>query len=167
MGQRAAAEPAEPEHDQLAAGEPAVRLLELARRGVGQRDQRAFGDARIAFGDLERVAAPVDQLDAEREAALVDQPPDAVERDVIGLAAHRRRPAARRTPRPSGGIAKLDASNSPSNSSGRRASWSASAGAWARILASSSASGGRASSSRKRFTPLDSRSTMSLSRLSA
>ena len=65
------------------------------------------------------------------------------------------------------GIEKLDASNSPSNSSGRRPSWSASAGAWASTFASSSASGGRASSRRKKFTPLESRSTMSPSRFSA
>ena len=102
-------------------GKRAVRLLEFGDRGLAERDQRAFGDPRIAGGDLERVAAPVDQLDAEREPALVDQPPDAVERDIIGLPAHRVATAVAANSAAAGGMAKLDASNSPSNNSGRRA----------------------------------------------
>ena len=35
------------------------------------------------------VSAPVDQLHAKRESPLIDQPARAVERDVIGTAAHR------------------------------------------------------------------------------
>ena len=102
-------------------GEAAVRLLELADRGLAERDERAFGDPRIALGDIERIAAPVDQLDAEREAPLVDQPPHAVERRRHRDGRAWRRRAARQTRPRRGGIAKLDASNRPSNSSGRRA----------------------------------------------
>ena len=149
-------------------GKPPCACLELVDRGLGQRDQRALGDSRIAFGDFERIAAAVDQLDAEREAALVDQPPGAVERDVIGLAAHRIAENARRTRRPRRAACRSSTRRTaPRTAPAAAPSWSASAGAWARIFASSSASGGRASSRRKKLTPLDSRSTMSLRRLSA
>ena len=89
MGQRMAAETPQAEHHQLAAGELAVRLLEFVGGGLTQRDQRAFRNPRIALGHLEWVAPAVDQLHTEREAALVDEAPRAVERDIIRLLTHR------------------------------------------------------------------------------
>ena len=59
-------------------------------------------------------------------------------------------------------MAKLDASKRPSNSSGRRAELICERRRVSEDLAISRASAGRASSSRKKFTPLDRRSTMSL-----
>ena len=69
--------------------EGAVRRLEFIDGGLGQRDQRTFGNPGVAFGDLQRVAPPVDQLDSKREPPLVDQPSHTVERHVVGLTAHR------------------------------------------------------------------------------
>ena len=89
MSERMAAEAPESEDHELAAGKLAVRLLERVGGGLTQRDQRAFGDAGIALGDLERVAAAVDQLDSERKTSFVDEPARAVQRDVVGLVAHR------------------------------------------------------------------------------
>jgi hypothetical protein len=74
-----AAEPAEAEDDQLAARHRPCALSN-SRDAASASDDRGLGDPRIAFGDVERVAVRGDQLDAEREAALVDPPPHAVER---------------------------------------------------------------------------------------
>src|SRR5256885_908354 len=65
-----------------------MALLELGRSRATERKQCAFGDRGIAFGDLERVAATVDQLDPERKSPFVDQPPRSIETNVVRLAAH-------------------------------------------------------------------------------
>ena len=91
MGQRPAAEPPEPEHDQLAAGNAPVHALELRARRLGRAPRaplrrRATAPAAIASGSCSRL----DQLHAEREALLADDPADAVEPAlvvVVGLAA--------------------------------------------------------------------------------
>ncbi len=56
MGERAAAEPPQAEHDQPGAGNSAVDILELAKRGLAERQDRALGDARIAVRHLQRIA---------------------------------------------------------------------------------------------------------------
>ena len=56
VGQRVAAEPTQSEHHQLAARNPPCASSNSARGGLGQRDQRTFGYAGIAFGHLERIA---------------------------------------------------------------------------------------------------------------
>ena len=45
VGQRMAAEPSKPEHDQFGAGNDAVRLPNSSSAASAQRDQRAFGDS--------------------------------------------------------------------------------------------------------------------------
>ena len=60
--------------------------LELGDRGAGEDVDRGLGDPRIAFGRLDRVGMGDDQLDPEREAALVDPPPHPVEHQLIILA---------------------------------------------------------------------------------
>src|SRR3982751_5065200 len=89
VGERVAPEPAQPEDEQLATRKLAMPLLELTGGCFAKRNERAFGDAGVSFGHLERIAAAVDQLHPEREAAFVDQPSDPIEPDIIGLAAHR------------------------------------------------------------------------------
>ena len=55
---------------------------------------RRLGDARIARRDVERIARPGDDLRAEREALLADDPADMIEPRLVILprlaAAHRR-----------------------------------------------------------------------------
>src|SRR5206468_7263918 len=70
VGQRMPAKAAKSDHDQLTSREDAMYSLEFIDSCPGQRDQRTFGDAGVAFGDLERVAPPIDQLDSEREPPL-------------------------------------------------------------------------------------------------
>ena len=62
MGQRPAAEPAEPEHQQLAAGDRAVRLGELLARRLARRLQRRLGNTREAAGDVEGIMASEDAV---------------------------------------------------------------------------------------------------------
>ena len=119
MGQRPPAEPAEAED------RPARRRRSLPWAASNSRVAASASAtiapsarSRIAHRDVDRVAVRGDQLHAEREAALVDQPPDPVERDVERLAAHRLPASARRASPASGGGAKLDASISPSSSVG-------------------------------------------------
>ena len=89
MGERVSAEPAQPEDHQLPVGNPAVRFFKLRAGGLGERDERPFGHAGIAFGDVQRIATAIDQLDPERESAFVHQPSNPIEPDVIRLPQHR------------------------------------------------------------------------------
>src|SRR5579872_6842534 len=82
------AEPAEAERNELSVGEPSMRLLEFVDRLLPKSHDCSFGDARIAFADLERIAATVDQLNAKCESPLVDEAPDAIERHIIRAPDH-------------------------------------------------------------------------------
>ena len=53
---------------------------------MAERDQSSFGDARVAVGDFERIAATVDELDAEREPALVNHLPGPIAAQVLRAA---------------------------------------------------------------------------------
>ena len=99
MGQCPAAQSPEREDDELAALDPPVPPLELARGQLGHGDDRALGEVAIAFGDRDRIAMPGDKLHAEREAALANRPPQRVHRLVEGLPAGCREQAVRRRPR--------------------------------------------------------------------
>ena len=103
MGQRHAAQPAEPEDRQFAARDPPVSFGEFVARSVRQGDDRAFGHRGIAQRDVERIAVAGDQLHPEREAPLADHPPNPVEPLVIGQAAASLRPAWRPRVAASGG----------------------------------------------------------------
>ena len=48
----------------------------------------SFRNPGIAGRDFQRIVAQVDELDPERETALIDQAARTVERDIIRLAAH-------------------------------------------------------------------------------
>ena len=89
MGQRPAAEAPECQDHELPARDSAMRSSEFVGRQVGQGDDRTFRDVAVAHGQIERVCVRGNQLNAECEAALINQAPGAVERPIIGLARHR------------------------------------------------------------------------------
>src|SRR3954451_1219936 len=91
VSQRMTAEAAERERHQFALVKGAVGIGEFRSGSVPERKESSFGDAGVALGYFERVAAPVDQLDAERKPPFVDQSPDPVERHVIAVTLHRSR----------------------------------------------------------------------------
>ena len=83
MGQRLAAKPSERENDKLAVRNLAMGLFKLGHGGGGQGLQRRLGQMGIAARDIERVVAPFDQLDAQREAFLAHIVADDVESGLI------------------------------------------------------------------------------------
>ena len=112
------------------------RLGEFLGRSARHRDDRAFGDIAIALGNVERVGMAGDQLDPEREAALVDQSPAprssalVIGSPAMALCSEFRRwraaPAAGRS---------CDCVDQPVEQVRPPRELSASAGAWARISA--------------------------------
>lgn len=83
---RPAAEPAEPQHQQLRAGHMAVADGEFLARGIGADLQRRLRRARQRLGNRQRIVRRLDQLHAEREALFAHHPPHAVEHRLVIVA---------------------------------------------------------------------------------
>src|SRR3569623_1628718 len=82
------AESTQGENYQFAAFDCAVGACELRGRGIGKREDRAYGHVAVAQRLIEWVGEPGDQLHAKRETALVDETADPVEVMIVSLAGH-------------------------------------------------------------------------------
>ena len=83
VGERVPTEPTERQRKQLGSGNYAVSRRELPARSIAERDQSALSHSRVPLRHIERIATLVDELDTERKAAFVHEPPHLVEPDVI------------------------------------------------------------------------------------
>src|SRR5690606_24908107 len=86
MGQRAAAETAEAEHDQLAALDLSVGAGELFAGSFAGGGKGSFGDTGQAGGDLHRIVPGLDQLHPEGKSLFADDTADAVEAALVIVA---------------------------------------------------------------------------------
>ena len=89
MGKRAAAEAAEPENEQFSAFDGGHAARANSASPPTPRQRARLRRRRYSLRRLPAGRGAGDQLDTEREPPLVDQPPDAVEANVIRLPPHR------------------------------------------------------------------------------
>ena len=86
MSQRPAAQPPQPEHDQVTSGNAPVRGLELGTRGIDQHHQRRFGHPAQCGGHVQRIAHLFDQLHAKGKAQFANPPAHAAQQRLIVIA---------------------------------------------------------------------------------
>ena len=86
MRQRAAAQPPQPQNDQLPAGHAPMRAFEFGHRGTLSDGQRRLCSARKRGGDRQRIVRGGDRLHPERETQFAGHAADAVEPRLVIVA---------------------------------------------------------------------------------